>query len=526
MSLQIGETVDGKYRILERLGAGGMGEVYKVEHQFLRAVRVVKVIRPQISASADAHERFLREAQLATKVQHPNVATVYDFSALPDGSHYMVWEYIEGENLAQVIRRRGVLPPKEAIRLTVQTLAGLDAIHRAGIIHRDISPENLMITPDGNVKIIDLGVAKAEQGDYAATQTGMFVGKLRYSSPEQLGFLQPGEKIDSRADLYSLGVVLFEMLTGRPPFEATSPHQYFIQHSGGTNVQPIDLTLLPNPLRPVLAKVLESDRNRRYANAREFSAALERVPDTAAAETVRTPVPTQITPKPRRSNDAQNAIIIGGIVLLLAVGVLATWLYRSRPPVVAQQQQQTIVTSTTATAAPTTTTVDVTPPQPVPQPAPQPVVAPPPSAAPAPVPQPEPQPEPQPTRHPPPATRQEEPQPEASTYIEGTGNDAALVYAQQQLRGVNRVSLESSSPELAALVQKLGLTISDDAKVSIRFDGTVTRMRFGRKRREGRGTITKNGQTIFRYEMKPEEYRVGDTPAEAFARVLSDVFGR
>src|SRR5437868_10457694 len=242
-----------------------MGEVYKVEHVYLRAIRVVKVIRPQISESADAHERFLREAQLATKIQHPNVATLHDFSALPDGSHYMVWEYIEGENLAQVIRRRGVLPPAEAIGLTVQTLAGLDAIHRAGIIHRDISPENLMITDGSRVKIIDLGVAKAAQGDYAATQTGMFVGKLRYSSPEQLGFLPAGEKIDSRADLYSLGVVLYEMLTGRPPFEVTSPHQYFIPHSGGTNVQPVDLTLLPAEMRGVLAKAPDSDRNRPFA---------------------------------------------------------------------------------------------------------------------------------------------------------------------------------------------------------------------------------------------------------------------
>ena len=195
------EPVDGKYRILERLGAGGMGEVYKVEHAFLRATRVIKVIKPQISEDADAHERFLREAQLATKIQHPNVATLHDFSALPDGSHYMVWEFIEGENLAQVIRRRGVLEPAYAIRLAVQTLNGLDAVHRAGIIHRDISPENLMITAGDQVKIIDLGVAKAEEGDYAATRTGIFVGKLRYSSPEQLGFLAEGQKIDGRADL-------------------------------------------------------------------------------------------------------------------------------------------------------------------------------------------------------------------------------------------------------------------------------------------------------------------------------------
>jgi len=285
-------------------------------------------------------------------------------------------------------------------------------------------------------------------------------------------------------------------------------------------VQPIDLTLLPNQLRPVVAKALERDRNRRFANAREFSAALERVPETVAAETVRTPVPTQVVPKQRRSNDLQNVIIIVAIVLLLAVGVLATWLYRSRPPVVAEKAP---APTTATTAAPKTTTVDVTPPQPQPQPAPS--VAPPPPAARTaegsgapqikPQPQPQPQPEPKP-----------EPQQEVSTYIEGAGNDAAVVYAQQQLRGVKSVSVESSDPELETLVRKLGLTIADDAKVAIHFNGNVARMRFGRKRREGRGHITKNGQTIFRYEMKPEEYRVGDTPAEAFARVLSDLFGR
>src|SRR5581483_11404944 len=106
--------VDGTYKVLERLRAGGMGDVYKVEHTYLHAIRVIKIIRPQISESADAHNRFLREAQLATKVQHPNVATLYDFSALPDGSHYMVWEYIEGENLAQVMRRRGTIPAQES----------------------------------------------------------------------------------------------------------------------------------------------------------------------------------------------------------------------------------------------------------------------------------------------------------------------------------------------------------------------------------------------------------------------------
>src|SRR5205085_4207332 len=133
---------------VERVGIDGMGEVFKVEHTVLGSIPVVKIIRAQISSSSDAHGRFLREARLATKVQHQNVATLHDFSALPDGSHYMVWEFIEGENLAQIIRRRGVLAPAQAIRLAVQALAGLEAIHRAGIVHRDISPENLMITRD------------------------------------------------------------------------------------------------------------------------------------------------------------------------------------------------------------------------------------------------------------------------------------------------------------------------------------------------------------------------------------------
>ena len=497
------EPVDGKYTIIERLGAGGMGEVYKVDHVFLKATRVIKVIKPQISETADAHERFLREAQLATKVQHPNVATLHDFSALPDGSHYMVWEYIEGENLAQVIRKRGILAPAHATRLAEQALAGLEAIHRAGIIHRDISPENLMITRDENgderLKIIDLGVAKADEGDYAVTRTGIFVGKLRYSSPEQLGILGEGEKIDGRADLYSLAIVLYEMLTGRPPFEATSPHQYILHHSRETNVQQIDLTRVPNELRPVLTKALERDRTKRFATAREFANALERVeqrlptqedetlrvPPPPAATTIRTPLPSP----PRR----QTGLVIAIAALLLAFGALATWHFRSKPEAV-------------VTALP-----------PAPKPQPQPAVTPTVEVMPpAPI-------QRKIRKSPPPSTD--------LTYVEGgdsSTNESALAFAQQRLRGVTRVALDTpgDGARLAELVRNSDLTIADDADTVIHFRGMVTRMRFGRKRRAGQATITRNGQIVFRWEMKPEEYRVGDIPAEAFARVLSDVFGR
>ena len=277
-----GEVLDNRYQIMERLGAGGMGEVYKATHMHLGATRVIKVIHPHISGNTDAAERFIREARTSTKVHHPNVATLHDFSSLPNGSYYMVWEYIDGENLAQRLRARGTLPPRQAIDIIVQSLHGLEAIHRAGIVHRDISPENLMIShADDTVKIIDLGVAKVE--DSAATsqtRTGIFVGKLRYAAPEQLGFIPEGEKIDGRTDIYATAMVLVELLTGRPPYEAKSPHEYFIMHASQAPLKTVELPAgLPGSaaLQAVIGKALARDRNERYASAREFAAALEEV---------------------------------------------------------------------------------------------------------------------------------------------------------------------------------------------------------------------------------------------------------
>jgi eukaryotic-like serine/threonine-protein kinase len=298
------ELLDGKYRILERLGAGGMGEVFKAEHTFLGAIRVIKVIRTQISDSQDAHDRFLREARIATKVQHTNVATLHDFSALPDGSHYMVWEYIDGENVAQRLRARGPIPPRAAVRLIIQALHGLEAIHRAGIVHRDVSPENLMIARESDtLKIIDLGVAKFDDpGDVAATRTGIFVGKLRYASPEQLGFIPDDEKIDGRTDLYAIGMVLYEMLAGRPPYEATSPHQYYVMHSEERELKPVEFPAeLPggDELQAALRRALQRDRTKRYQSAREFAEALEVVerslPDPGAMKTLAIPLDSEST---------------------------------------------------------------------------------------------------------------------------------------------------------------------------------------------------------------------------------------
>lgn len=276
--------IDGKYQILSRLGIGGMGEVYKVLHIHLNSIRVIKLMRANIATDPGAHERFLREARLATKIHHSNVATLFDFSTLDDGSFYMVWEYIEGINLHELISQRGPLSPSYAARLASQALMGLDAIHRAGIVHRDVSPENLMIARDdeGNegVKIIDLGIAKSSGAEDNNTKTGMFVGKWKYCSPEHLGMLPPGERIDGRADIYSFGIVLYEMLTGVPPFQADTPHAYLLMHSqtrpraiGETN----PLAASSPELEALVFRALEKDRTKRFATAREFGQAIDAI---------------------------------------------------------------------------------------------------------------------------------------------------------------------------------------------------------------------------------------------------------
>ncbi len=338
--------LDGKYQIISRLGIGGMGEVYKVLHTHLNSIRVIKLMRSNISSDPGAHDRFLREARMATKIQHPNVAALYDFSTLEDGAHYMVWEYIEGTNLHQLIEQRGTLSPRYAAKLAVQALLGLDAIHRAGIVHRDISPENLMITRDDEglerVKIIDLGIAKSSvANDDNQTKTGMFVGKWKYCSPEHLGMLPAGERIDGRADLYSFGIVLYEMLTGVPAFIADTPHAYLLKHA---SEQPKALreanpSVVAVPqLEALIFRALEKDRKKRYATAREFAQEIERVapglPDAPGAPPPLPPtadvtsegtrpmtrVPSTAPEEPTVARSTQEELTVATAVPLIAVG--------------------------------------------------------------------------------------------------------------------------------------------------------------------------------------------------------------
>jgi serine/threonine protein kinase len=269
------------------------------------------------------------------------VATLFDFSTLEDGSFYMVWEYIEGINLHELINQRGPLSPSYAARLASQALMGLDAIHRAGIVHRDVSPENLMIARDDEgeerVKIIDLGIAKGSGAEDNNTKTGMFVGKWKYCSPEHLGMLPSGERIDGRADLYSFGIVLYEMLTGVPPFQADTPHAYLMMHSqtrpkGIRETNP-KATAAPE-LEALVFRALEKDRTHRFATAREFAQAIDAIAPTLS-ETGGAPPPvppaaevtdeaTRVAERLRKTHDSDTVVSVSQDALTVASKTPAT----------------------------------------------------------------------------------------------------------------------------------------------------------------------------------------------------------
>ena len=333
--LAAGDVLDGKYEILGKLAEGGMGEVFRARHVHLDEIRVIKVTKPDPVGEGPEPRRFQDEARLATLVRHPNVAALYDFSRLPDGSFYMVWEFIDGVTLEEWLRRHGPMSAARAIRVAKQVLSGLSEIHAQGIVHRDLSPDNVMLREGANgrlqAKIIDLGVAKRVASEsLARTGTGLFLGKLRYCSPEQAGSLTRGEALDGRSDLYSFGVVLYEMLSGRTPFEAPTPEAYLGMHLH-TPAPPLDTSKLPRDVGPELAavvrKALQKNRDRRFRDAEEFRLALEAIePAATAAEEKAAPLP----PSGRRA----ARVWTGGVtaVLLLAAGLVAYWIVHRPAP--------------------------------------------------------------------------------------------------------------------------------------------------------------------------------------------------
>lgn len=288
----VGSIVADRYHIMKKLGEGGMGQVYLAEHVKMGRKSALKVMHPGMKADVDAISRFNREAANASRIAHPNVAAVYDFGETPDGIIYLAMEFVDGPPLTKIIEEQGALPPKRAGEIVRQVAEALAVAHDMSIVHRDLKPDNIMVakTRDGGdlVKVVDFGIAKAAGAEsQKVTKTGLVVGTPEYMSPEQLA----GDKLDGRSDIYSLGLVAFNMLTGKLPFPSDSAQESMIMR----------LTDAPKPLaemkpevawpadvQQVMDKALSRDVTQRYQNATEFGNALyraiDRMPETAAAE--------------------------------------------------------------------------------------------------------------------------------------------------------------------------------------------------------------------------------------------------
>ena len=270
---KIPAIVDGKYRIDTLVGRGGMGAVYRAHDLRLGRDVAIKVVRADLLADPAARSRFSREAQIVARLQHPAIVTVFDYGTLPDGAAFLVMEYVRGEDLRSLLKREQQLAPPNAIPLVAGIAAGIEFAHRAGVLHRDLKPENVLL-PDSGIgpKVLDFGVATIADSETANFQTlthgGTIVGTPAYMAPEQLR----GERVDERADVYSLAVVTFEILTGRLPFGAGSIVEIGIKQTDLTGQ--VDVSGVPATLLPVLMKALSLARDERPASAAAFASAL------------------------------------------------------------------------------------------------------------------------------------------------------------------------------------------------------------------------------------------------------------
>ncbi|HWC27453.1 MAG TPA: Stk1 family PASTA domain-containing Ser/Thr kinase, partial [Solirubrobacteraceae bacterium] len=279
-SIEIDGVVDERYQVVAHLGTGGMAEVYCATDLQLGRKVALKVLHDRFAADEEFVERFKREASSAAGLQHQHLVAVYDRGEWNDTS-YIAMEYVAGRTLKQIVSEDGPLPPAQAVELTVQILRAARFAHRRGVIHRDFKPQNVIVDDEGRAKVTDFGIARAGASDM--TQTGSIMGTAQYLSPEQA----QGHAVTARSDLYSIGIILYELLTGRLPFEAETAVTIALKQVTEAPVPPAQLNPAVTPeLEAVVLRALAKDPNDRFADADEFIAALEaaalRMPSPAA----------------------------------------------------------------------------------------------------------------------------------------------------------------------------------------------------------------------------------------------------
>jgi serine/threonine-protein kinase len=281
----VGQTILGQFRILQEIGRGGMGAVYKAEQPDMDRLVAVKILHPRLASRSDLVLRFRREARAMSRLTHPNTVRVLLFGQLDTGALYIVMEFLDGKNLLQVERKEGPLDPVRAGNIMIQVCGALGEAHQQGIVHRDLKPENIVLSTQGGIadfpKVLDFGLAKMKDPPdpktgsmRALTQQGAVFGTPEFMSPEQAR----GEVLDERSDIYSLCVILYEMVTCKLPFKAKSPMDFITQHIKGKPI-PVNERVAGLPLTEkhwvVMEKALTKDKENRYQTTIEFAEALK-----------------------------------------------------------------------------------------------------------------------------------------------------------------------------------------------------------------------------------------------------------
>ena len=342
-----GKIIDGRYEIIEEIGRGGMAIVYLAKCLVLNRYVAIKVLRPEFRDDAEFIKRFKIEAQSAGNLSHPNIVSIYDVGNEAD-TEYIVMEYVEGITLKQYLGAKGVLPEKEAVDFAAQICAGLEHAHKKGIVHKDVKPENILITKEGILKITDFGIAKAlNQG--TITTGGLAMGSVHYFSPEQAR----GSFVDAKTDIYSLGVILYEMVTGKRPFDGENAISVAMQHIESEPVRPAIINpAVSDSLDAVILKAMKKDTFERYQSATQMLIDLKKVsvgsgvnhtpkpkaPETAVknkenegVRNVRTSGSKKASSNKNKKKDTIAIIsgIVAAIILVCALGVLYVNFFRS-----------------------------------------------------------------------------------------------------------------------------------------------------------------------------------------------------
>ena len=270
--LTTGSTFAGRYKVIEELGKGGMGKVYKVLDTSINEKIALKLLKPEIAADQETIERFSNELKLARKIRHKNVCQMFDLGKT-EGAPFITMEYVAGEDLKSMIRMSKRLSIGTAVGIAKQICEGLAEAHALGVVHRDLKPSNIMIDKDGNVRIMDFGIARSLKGK-GITGAGVMIGTPEYMSPEQV----EGKDVDQRTDIYSLGVIIYEMVTGRVPFEGDTPFTVGVKHKSEMPRNPREVNpQIPEDLSGVILRCLEKDKEKRYQSAADMRAELEKI---------------------------------------------------------------------------------------------------------------------------------------------------------------------------------------------------------------------------------------------------------